>query len=127
MAITGIDGEWIERQQLKQYRADSGAVLNFWASTGTVNCQGPEQAAQELEAAVFRSDGKNTRAARPQPNTTSVVGDDAALRSLTSVIIQNRVGPVFDAESAQTCKIAQECMLDLCERLGLVVQAARHD
>jgi hypothetical protein len=127
VATTGIYGEWIERQQLKQYRADSGAVLNYWESTGTVNFQGPEQAAQELEAAVFCSDGKNTKAATPQPNTSNPVVDDAALRSLTRAIIQNRIGPIFDEESALLREIAQQCMVDLCERLGLVAQAARHD
>jgi hypothetical protein len=32
---TGIDGEWIKKSQPTQYRADSGAILNYWKSTGT--------------------------------------------------------------------------------------------
>ena len=123
---TGIDGEWIERGQHKQYRADSGAILNFWESTGTVNFQGPEPAAQELEAAVCRSDGKNTKAARPQPNISSSVVDDAVLQGLTSAIIENRVGPIFDDQSALIGKVAQQCMLDLCDRLGIVRQTRKN-
>jgi hypothetical protein len=29
VVMTMVDGEWIERQQLKQFRADSSAILNF--------------------------------------------------------------------------------------------------
>src|SRR5450432_11841 len=123
VAITEIDGEWIERGQHKQYRADSGAVLNFWESTATVNFQGPEPAAQELEAAVFRSNGVVTKAARPQPNNSSSVVDDEVLQGLTSAIIENRVGPIFDDQSAQIGAVARQCMLDLCERLGLSTEA----
>jgi hypothetical protein len=127
VATTGIDGEWIEQKQLTQYRADSGAILNFWSSTGTVNFQGPPSAAKEFEAAVFQVNAGHTRGSKAQPNSGRTAIDDAALRSLTRAIIQNRIGPIFDEESALLRKIAQQCMFDLCERLGLVAQAARHD
>ena len=122
VAVTEIDGEWIERGQHKQYRADSGAILNFWESTRTVNFQGPESAAQELEAAVFRSDGKNAKAAKPKPNSSGSVVDDEVLKGLTSAIIENRVGSSLDDQSVRIGKVARQCMFDLCEQLGIVKQ-----
>jgi hypothetical protein len=127
VATTRNDGEWIEQKQQKQYRAYSGAILNYWESTGTVNFQGPPSAAKEFEAAVFQVNAGNARASKAQPNSARTAIDDAALRSLTRAIIQNRIGPIFDEESALLRKIVQQCMFDLCERLGLVSQATRRD
>ena len=52
--LTGIEGEWSERENHHQYRADTGAVLNWWRSTGTVTFQGPEAAAANLKAAFLK-------------------------------------------------------------------------
>lgn len=120
VATTGVDGEWIEQKSQAQYRADSGAVLNFWSSTGTVNFQGPPSAANELEAAVFHVSTEKMQASKAQRDSIRAAIDYVALRSLAKTIIQNRIGPTFDEESARLCMIARECMLDLCERLGLV-------
>jgi hypothetical protein len=49
MSVIGIGGEWRKREN--QYRATTGAVLNWWKSTGTIMFQGPESAAEDLEAA----------------------------------------------------------------------------
>jgi hypothetical protein len=46
VALTGIDGEWTEMGNHCQFRAVSGAILNYWKSTGTVNFQGPSLAAE---------------------------------------------------------------------------------
>jgi hypothetical protein len=52
-ALTGVAGEWCCRQNHYQYRAMTGAVLNWWPSTGTINFQGPESAATDLKEAFF--------------------------------------------------------------------------
>jgi hypothetical protein len=49
--LTSIAGEWREGENHHQYRADTGAVLNWWKSTGTVTFQGPEAAAANLKVA----------------------------------------------------------------------------
>jgi hypothetical protein len=127
VATTGIDGEWIEQKQQTQYRANSGAILNYWKSTGTVNFQGGPVAAEELEAAMFPARTGSTRAGSSQPNPCRATINDAGLRGLTRSIIRKRVGSVFDNESAFIAKVAEQCMLDLCERLGFVTGGARHD
>jgi hypothetical protein len=119
VATTGTDGEWIEQRRQTQYRADSGAILNYWESTGTVNFQGPSSAAKEFEAAVFQVNAVNTRAREPQSNTSSSVVGDTTLQALTSAIIKNRVGPSFDNKSAFIAKVAEQCMLDLWEQIGV--------
>ena len=118
VATTGISGEWVESKQQIQYRTDSGAILNYWESTGTVNFQGLPDSAKELEAAMFPASAGNTRACRAQPNTRRAT-DDAGLQSLTMSIIRNRVGPSFDNESAFIAKVAEQCMLDIWEHLQL--------
>src|SRR4029077_9907017 len=99
VAGTGISGEWVESRQQIQYRTDSGAILNYWESTGTVNFQGSHDSAKELQAAMFPASAGNTRACRAQPNTRRTAIHDAGLQALTRSIIKNRVGPIFDHES----------------------------
>ena len=119
VATTGIDGEWIKKRQPTQYRADSGAILNYWESTGTVNFQGPPSAAHELEAAMFPISTGRTGACSSQPNARRTTINDAGLQALTRSIIKNRVGPILDNESAFIAKVAEQCMFDLVEQLGL--------
>jgi hypothetical protein len=90
---------------------------------GTVNFQGPSSAANELEAAMFPSETGSKRVCSSQPNARSATINDAGLQGLTRSIIKNRVGPIFDNESAFIAKVAEQCMLDLCERLGLFAKA----
>ena len=47
-------GEWRKRENHHQYRATTGAVLNWWKSTGTIMFKGPRPAAKDLEAAFLR-------------------------------------------------------------------------
>ena len=54
LTLTGVPGEWIERENHCQFVADNGAVLNYWKSTGTINFQGPEFAAAELKAKLLK-------------------------------------------------------------------------
>jgi hypothetical protein len=52
---TGISGEWraLDDGQY-QFCAKSGAVLNYWKSTGTIYLDGPELARDELRALFLR-------------------------------------------------------------------------
>ena len=50
--LTGIYGEWRDLGNQKQFRADTGAILNWWQSTATITVQGPGLAAEEFEAKV---------------------------------------------------------------------------
>jgi len=52
--LTGIVGEWCRGENHHQYRANSGAVLNWWKSTGTVTFQGPDAEAANLKAVFVK-------------------------------------------------------------------------
>jgi hypothetical protein len=61
--LTGIAGEWRDLGNHKQFRADTGAILNWWQSTGTITFQGPGLAAEEFEAKLSRAiDGVKCKA-----------------------------------------------------------------
>jgi hypothetical protein len=53
VSVIGVGGEWRKRANHYQYRATTGAVLNWWKSTGTIMFQGPGSAAKDLEAAFL--------------------------------------------------------------------------
>jgi hypothetical protein len=52
--LTGIAGEWRKRENHHQYRAATGAVLNWWKSTGRIAFQGPKSAAKEFKTAFLK-------------------------------------------------------------------------
>jgi hypothetical protein len=54
VARTGIPGKWTTEGNHRQFRTNSGAVLNYWKTTGTINFQGSERAAAELRAMLLR-------------------------------------------------------------------------
>ena len=51
VARLGHPGEWVGDDKKRVYRTNSGAILNWWPSTGTVQCQG----AAESRAARVKS------------------------------------------------------------------------
>ncbi len=55
--LTGIDGEWRNLGNHKQFRADTGAILNWWQSTGTITFQGRGLVAEEFKAKLSRAIG----------------------------------------------------------------------
>jgi hypothetical protein len=62
LALTGIGGVWRDLDNQKQYVANTGAILNWWRSTKTVNFQGgPPAAKEELKAAFFAMNQKEVR------------------------------------------------------------------
>jgi hypothetical protein len=119
VATTGISGKWIKRNNQKQYRTSSGGIMNYWESTGTVNFQGSPDSAQKLESAMFPAETEDATETRAHSIVSRTTTDDADLHALTNAIIRRRVGPIFDKESAFIGKVARQCMLDLCEKLGL--------
>jgi hypothetical protein len=54
LELVGVPGRWAETENHCQFRARSGAVLNYWKTTGTINFQGSERAAAELKAMLLR-------------------------------------------------------------------------
>jgi hypothetical protein len=54
VSLTGIAGRWTKTENHRQFRAGSGAVLNYWKTTGTITFQGSERAAAELKAMLLR-------------------------------------------------------------------------
>ena len=54
VALTSIAGEWTKYKDHYQFRAETGAVLNYWKTTGTINFQGPELPAAELKFAILK-------------------------------------------------------------------------
>jgi hypothetical protein len=54
VARTSSAGDWRHRGNYYQFRASNGAVLNWWESTRTINFQGPEGAAHDLELSINR-------------------------------------------------------------------------
>ena len=115
VALTGIDGQWVERGNHKQFYSETGAILNFWRSTGTVNFQGDQEAATQLQTAL-----RNMDAAREKTHTqASGKVDDQVLAALTKGVIVNRLGLAQDKEAKRISEIATDCMLELCNVLGL--------
>ena len=55
MSVIGIGGKWRKRKNHHQYRATTGAVLNWWESTGTILVQGQDLAARDLEVAFLNA------------------------------------------------------------------------
>jgi hypothetical protein len=51
---TGVPGEWIKVDDYRQFRAETGAIVNYWPTTGTINFQGPKSAADELRSMVLK-------------------------------------------------------------------------
>ncbi|PZP84126.1 MAG: hypothetical protein DI582_09630 [Azospirillum brasilense] len=52
--LTGIDGEWREiNENHKQYKAETGAVLNWWSSSKTIQFQGSPDKVTRFETAFW--------------------------------------------------------------------------
>jgi hypothetical protein len=51
--MTGASGEWLDKGRgYWQFRGNDSAILNWWASSGTITFQGPQEAKQEFEVIV---------------------------------------------------------------------------
>ncbi len=63
---TGIYGDWRDLGDQKQFRADTGAILNWLQSTGAITFQGPGLAAEELGAKLFDAFGDGREIIPPE-------------------------------------------------------------
>ncbi len=57
--LTGVNGEWSDKGNQKQYRAENGAILNWWESSKTVQFQGDKDEASSFEAKFMDSEGQS--------------------------------------------------------------------
>jgi hypothetical protein len=64
--LTGIYGEWRDLGKHKQFRSDTGAILNWWQSTGAITFQGTGLAAEEFEAKLFDAFGDGREIIPPE-------------------------------------------------------------
>lgn len=57
--MTGASGEWQEKGSGHwQFRCNDGAILNWWQTSGTITCQGPQTEKQEFEQILDLAIGK---------------------------------------------------------------------
>jgi hypothetical protein len=72
---SGIRGNWDQDDGRFFFKLSNGAIMNFWKSTGTINFQGPQWAADEMERTLFpdggirvpRKEKKSKKNSIPQP------------------------------------------------------------
>ena len=103
VAAAGLEGTWSEDEAGKlSFRAKRGGVLNYWAKTGRIQCQGTADKQAALEA-LFSNDRaesmpKPTQSASPTnagPTKIFVVHghDNPALEQLELVLRRLRLDP----------------------------------
>jgi hypothetical protein len=51
---TGILGKWTKEGNHRQFRAETGAMVNYWKTTGTITFQGRARAVAEIKASLLR-------------------------------------------------------------------------
>jgi predicted nucleotide-binding protein len=70
LVATSGPGEWTDIEHGHQFRAKSGATLNWYPSTGTVSYGGPRPAKAALMEALEKGSGPSVDDAFPAANTT---------------------------------------------------------
>lgn len=95
--LTGVGGEWRDLGIQKQYRAETGAILNWWSSSKTLNFQGSKDEAASLEAAFYAVNSPKAEGAVPvklalsnEPNTKVFVvyGHDEGARNQLDAMLR---------------------------------------
>jgi hypothetical protein len=86
---TGVDGQWREvKNGPRQFHARTGAVLNWWESSGTIQFQGREPGMQFEQAFISIASEKGRLEHTIQPN--DVQEENATLRKLIrTVLLEN--------------------------------------
>jgi hypothetical protein len=88
ISLTGIAGEWEDHGIHKQYRADSGAIINYWETTGTIDfSQG--RYSKEFEQACLRAiggDGQQCASSRKRKPVKTSRGDGVLERVASKVM-----------------------------------------
>lgn len=62
---TGIEGEWKDFGNQKQYKTVTGAVLNWWESSKTIQFQGSKESAHEFQVIFDEVNSANAGGGRP--------------------------------------------------------------
>ena len=89
---TGVDGQWRElKNGLRQFHAESGAILNWWESSGTIQFQGrdPEMKFEQAFISIASAKGRLVDTHAEQPN--GVQEENATLRKLIQTVLVENV------------------------------------
>jgi hypothetical protein len=83
---TGVAGQWHEpKKGLWQFHARTGAVLNWWESSGTILFQGREPGMQFEQAFISIASAKGRLEHTEQQN--DVQEENATLRKLIQIVL----------------------------------------
>jgi len=52
ISMAGFTGEWLDNNNMKRFNSKSGAILNWYPSTGTLQCQGNPEDSKKLQNAL---------------------------------------------------------------------------
>ena len=78
VAELGRHGEWTGSGDKWVFRCEDGAILNWWPSTGTLQCQGPSDARTKLQEEMSGSlsgDASNSEVSPSNPNPDTIPAD----------------------------------------------------
>ncbi len=88
VSASGYVGEWSQDNGKRVFRSKDGAILNWWASTGTLQAQGPKESRIQLEKALSASlagsapvGGDSGSIDRDAPSAGQSSGNDPAISS----------------------------------------------
>src|ERR1700722_20287571 len=80
---TDIDGEWCElKNGIRQFHAESGAVLNWWKSSGTIQFQGRDPGMKFAQAFISIATAKGRLVDTHTEQPKNVQEENATLRRL---------------------------------------------
>ena len=88
--LTGIDGEWVDLGIHKQYRAENGAILNWWESSKNIAFQGDKEAGEQLKTALNQvlTGQKNIDATKIQIQLDEIYNEIKDLKKKTEALKQ---------------------------------------
>ena len=91
VARTGVAGQWRELENGPwQFHARTGAVLNWWESSGTIQFQGREPGMQFEQAFISIASAKGRLVDKDAEQPNSVQEENATLRKLIrTVLVEN--------------------------------------
>lgn len=97
--LTGVGGQWKDLGNQKQYRAETGAVLNWWGSSKTISFQGDKTEAEKFEAIFNEGSGQsvNQNSCRPLSDEAKIFivhgHDTVALEQLELILRRLKLTP----------------------------------
>src|ERR1700674_1516874 len=115
VTLIGIRGQWRDLGNQKQYRANTGALLNFYVSTGTVNVQGKEPAKTALKVAYLRV-AKKGKKLRPHNGSRAKNGKETELNGWLAEKLKSKATNVISGRP-----VTREWAQNTCKRIGLAL------